>query len=109
MFVCLLVLAQAYKLAVVNQSSTYDEHGLAAFLSSMTGVPTDVQRFVGDYESFEDYHPDLVLIYTESIFELQTVVRRVPPSTIIRNSTSDLRPACSNAAPLTDAIFKSGF
>jgi hypothetical protein len=102
MFFCLLVLAEAYKVAVVPLTSAYDAHGLAAFLSSVNGSPTDVQKFVGDYEGIEEYHPDLVLIYTESLFELQTVVRRVPQSAVIRYSNSDLRPACSNAAQLRE-------
>jgi hypothetical protein len=102
MFVYLLVLVESYKVAVVPQSSPYNEDGLAAFLRTITGAPTDVQKFVGEYEGIEEYSPDLVLIYTESIFELQTVVRWVPTSAVIRYSDVDLRPACSNAAPLRE-------
>jgi hypothetical protein len=101
---CIFTLAEAIHVAVVSEPSAFPDQGkaLETFLSSQTSTSVTVRTFYGDYESMDEFKPELVLDYSERLFDLQALVRIVPPGAAVRHSTYDLVVASRNSAPLRE-------
>jgi hypothetical protein len=101
---CILTLAEATRVAVVSEDSAFPDPGkaLESFLSSQTGNSTTVKTFYGNIEGMDEFQPELVLDYSERLFDLKALVRRVPLGAAVRHSSYDLVAASTNSAPLRE-------
>jgi hypothetical protein len=105
----LAVASYATRIALVSDD-TPSTSGLSAFIATLTGAHCIVETFGADIESAILFAPDLVIDYSDSLFQAQAHAREATPAAAYAYSNPDFKLAVSAARrlkPSASSVFSN--